>query len=146
MKNTNPVGRPLKTLKDLPTNWKLICREMGQEGHFDVDLRVKLGITKETFYSLMENEPEFYETVQEFRELSHTWWSSIPRKGFKNGESKNLNSNLYSLIMRNRFKDDWNAEKKVDITTGGDKLDSNNKIQIEILKTKIEDEEGKNNQ
>lgn len=141
MKNTNPVGRPHKTLNDLPTNWKLICIEMGQEGHFDVDLRVKLGITKETFYSLLEHEPEFYETVQEFRELSHTWWSSIPRKGFKNGESKNLNSNLYSLIMRNRFKDDWNVEKKVDITTGGDKLDSNNKIQIEILKTKLDEGE-----
>jgi hypothetical protein len=42
--------------------------------------------------------------------------------------------------MRNRFKDEWNAEKKVDITTGGDKLDSNNKIQIEILKTKIDEE------
>ena len=140
MNNTNPVGRPLKNLNDLPQNWKLICQEMGQEGMFDVDLRVKLGITKDTFYSLLENEPEFSEAVKEFRELSHTWWSSIPRKGFKNGESKNLNSNLYSLIMRNRFKDDWNAEKKVDITTGGDKLDSNNKIQIEILKTKIEEE------
>ena len=141
MKNSNPVGRPLKNLNDLPQNWKLICQEMGQEGMFDVDLRVKLGITKDTFYSLLENEPEFSEAVKEFRELSHTWWSSIPRKGFKNGESKNLNSNLYSLIMRNRFKDDWNAEKKVDITTGGDKIDSNNKIQIEILKTKIEEEE-----
>jgi hypothetical protein len=140
MSNTNPVGRPLKNLNDLPQNWKLICQEMGQEGMFDVDLRVKLGITKDTFYSLLQNEPEFSEAVSEFRELSHTWWSSIPRKGFKNGESKNLNSNLYSLIMRNRFKDEWNAEKKVDITTGGDKLDSNNKIQIEILKTKIEEE------
>lgn len=140
MSNTNPVGRPLKNLNDLPQNWKLICKEMGQEGMFDVDLRVKLGITKDTFYSLLQNEPEFSEAVSEFRELSHTWWSSIPRKGFKNGESKNLNSNLYSLIMRNRFKDEWNAEKKVDITTGGDKLDSNNKIQIEILKTKIEEE------
>ena len=140
MNNTNPVGRPLKNLNDLPQNWKLICQEMGQEGMFDVDLRVKLGITKDTFYSLLENEPEFSEAVKEFRELSHTWWSSIPRKGFKNGESKNLNSNLYSLIMRNRFKDEWNAEKKVDITTGGDKLDSNNKIQIEILKTKIDEE------
>jgi hypothetical protein len=140
MSNTNPVGRPLKNLNDLPQNWKLICQEMGQEGMFDVDLRVKLGITKDTFYSLLQNEPEFSEAVSEFRELSHTWWSSIPRKGFKNGESKNLNSNLYSLIMRNRFKDEWNAEKKVDITTGGDKLDSNNKIQIEILKTKIDEE------
>jgi hypothetical protein len=120
-----------------------MCVEMGKEGMFDVDLRVALGINKETFWRLLEEEPEFTAAVSEFRELSHTWWTSIPRKGFKNGESKNLNSNLYSLIMRNRFKDEWNVEKKVDITTGGDKLDSNNKIQIEILKTKIED--GENN-
>ena len=138
---TNPVGRPRKTLKDLPNNWQLMCQEMGREGHFDVDLRVRLGITKETFYSLLENEPEFYEAINEFRELSQNWWNSIPKKGFKDGTSKNLNSNLYALIMRNRFKDDWNVEKKVDITTGGDKIDGNKKIEIEIIKTKIEDED-----
>jgi len=136
----NPVGRPKKTLNDLPKNWKLMCQEMGREGHFDVDLRVALGITKETFYSLYENEQEFYEAVNEFRELSHNWWNSIPRKGFKNGESKNLNSNLYSLIMRNRFKDDWNASSNVDITTGGDKLESNKKIEIEIIKKTLDGE------
>lgn len=139
MKENSKVGRPKKTLNDLPNNWKLIAQEMGREGHFDVDLRVRLGITKETFYSLCENEPEFYETVNEFRELSHNWWNSIPRKGFKDGNSKNLNSNLYSLIMRNRFKDDWNTEKKIDLTTGGDKIDGNKKIEIEIIKTKMED-------
>ena len=138
---TNPVGRPRKTLKDLPNNWQLMCQEMGREGHFDVDLRVRLGITKETFYSLLENEPEFYEAINEFRELSQNWWNSIPKKGFKDGTSKNLNSNLYALIMRNRFKDDWNVEKKVDITTGGDKIDGNKKIEIEIIKTKLDDED-----
>ena len=138
----NPVGRPRKTLKDLPNNWQLMCQEMGREGHFDVDLRVRLGITKETFYSLLENEPEFYEAINEFRELSQNWWNSIPKKGFKDGTSKNLNSNLYALIMRNRFKDDWNVEKKVDITTGGDKIDGNKKIEIEIIKTKLDDELG----
>ena len=141
MENKRPVGRPRKTLKDLPNNWQLMCQEMGREGHFDVDLRVRLGITKETFYSLLENEPEFYEAINEFRELSQNWWNSIPKKGFKDGTSKNLNSNLYALIMRNRFKDDWNVEKKIDLTTGGEKIDSNKKIEIEIIKTKIQDGE-----
>lgn len=135
------VGRPLKTLNDLPTNWQLICRELGRDGGFDVDLRVSLGITKETFYSLYENEPIFHETVNEFRELSHNWWNSIPRNGFKTGKSKDLNSNLYSLIMRNRFKDDWNVEKKVDITSGGEKIDSAKKIEIEIIKSKEQNEQ-----
>lgn len=135
----NSVGRPKITLNDLPKNWKLMCQEMGREGHFDVDLRVALGINKETFYRMLNEEPEFSEAINEFRELSHNWWNSIPRKGFKNGESKNLNSNLYSLIMRNRFKDDWNATSNVDITTGGEKLESNKKIEIEIIKKTLED-------
>lgn len=115
--------------------------EMGKQGMFDVDLRVAFSISKDTFYLMLEEYPDFLETVNEFRELSHTWWGSIPRKGFQNGESKNLNSNLYSLVMRNRFKDEWNIEKKVDITTGGEKIDSNKKIEIEIVKSKLEDGE-----
>jgi hypothetical protein len=142
MNEKNKVGRPRKTLNDLPANWRLITQEMGREGHFDVDLRVRLGITKETFYQLMENQPEFNEAVNEFRELSQNWWNSIPKKSFKDGSSKNINSNLYSLIMRNRFKDDWNAERKVDITTGGEKIDSTKKIEIEIIKTKLNEDKG----
>lgn len=134
-----PEGRPPKTLLDLPQNWKLICRELGREGAFDVDLRVALGITKETFYALYEREPQFYEIVNEFRELSHNWWNQIPRNGFKLGKSKELNSNLYSLIMRNRFKDDWNATNNVDITSGGEKIESTKKIEIEIIKNLKED-------
>lgn len=138
-KDNLPVGRPKKTLKDLPTNWKTICLDMGREGYFDVDIRVALGISKQVFYNLIEEEPEFTETINEFRELSHSWWNSIPRKGFKNGESKNLNSNLFALVMRNRFKDEWNeAQTKVDLTSGGEKIDSNKKIEIEIIKTKLD--------
>jgi len=136
-----PEGRPPKTLLDLPPNWQLICRELGREGGFDVDLRVALGITKETFYALYEREPQFYEIVNEFRELSHNWWNQIPRQGFKTGKSKDLNSNLYSLIMRNRFRDDWNVEKKVDITSGGEKIDQPKKIEVEIIKSKLEEDD-----
>jgi len=135
MKNgKNPIGRPRKTLRDLPTNWKSITLELGRDGMFDVNLRVELGITKETFYSLLKNEPEFQETVNEFRELSHDWWSRIPLQGFKTGKSKELNSNLYSLVLRNRFKEDWSAVNNVDITSGGEKLESTKKIEIEIIK------------
>lgn len=138
----HPGGRPPKTLNDLPPNWKLILQEMGNEGYFDVDVRVSLGITRHTFYKFLDEYEEFAEAVEEFRELSHTFWNSIPRKAFKNGQSKNLNSNLYSLIMRNRFKGDWNeANTRVDITSGGDKIDSGKKITIEIIKNKIEDGE-----
>jgi hypothetical protein len=138
---TNERGRPRKTLNDLPDGWQIRLREMGQEGMHDIDAIVYLGISKETFYDFLNDFPEFTDTIQEMRNLSHTWWASIPRKGFKEGKSKDLNSNLWNLVMRNKFKDEWNAEKKVDITTGGDKIDGNKKIEIEIIKSKIDNGE-----
>lgn len=136
-----PVGRPKKTLNDLPLGWETKLIEMGQEGMLDIDAIVYLGISKETFYEFLDEYPIFTDTVSRMRNASHTWWASIPRKGFKDGKSKEVNSNLWALVMRNKFKDEWNAEKKVDITTGGDKIDSNKKIEIEIIRQKEKDGE-----
>ena len=138
----NPVGRPKKTLDDLPKGWEIKLREMGEEGMLDIDAVVYLGIGKQLFYQWVEENDYFSHAVQEMRDLSQTWWASIPRKGFKEGRSKELNSNLWHLVMRNKFGNEWNAEKKVDITTGGEKLDSNKKIEIEIIRQKIQDGEG----
>ena len=42
--------------------------------------------------------------------------------------------------MKNKFRDRWNDEKQVDITSGGEKIQSDNKIQVEIIKTKLDEE------
>ena len=135
-----PVGRPRKTLNDLPIGWETKLIEMGQEGMLDIDAIVYLGISKETFYEFLDEYPNFTDTISRMRNASHTWWASIPRKGFKDGKSKDVNSNLWALVMRNKFKDEWNTEKKVDITTGGEKIDGNKKIEIEIIRNKEKDE------
>lgn len=139
----NPVGRPKLSIDQFPKDWKTELIKMGEQGMLDVDIRVYLNISIETFYRLLEREPEFLEVVSRMRELSHIWWINISRNSFANGTSKQVNSQLYSLIMRNRFKDEWNAENKVDITTGGDKIDSNKKIEIEIIKKAIDGKEDK---
>lgn len=136
-----PIGRPKKTLNDLPPGWKTKLIEMGQEGMLDIDAIVYLGISRETFYEFLKEYEDFTNTVNEMRDLSHTWWASIPRKGFKDGKSKEINSNLWSLVMRNKFKDEWNTEKRVDLTTGGEKIDGNRKIEIEIIRNKERNEE-----
>ena len=98
-----------------------------------------LPISNDTFDRLLNDEPEFLEAVLKMRQFSESWWTSISIKSFQNGTSKNINSNLYSLMLRNAFKKNWNeAQTKVDITTGGEKIDSNKKIEIEIIKTKLE--------
>lgn len=139
----NPVGRPKLSIDQFPKDWKTELIKMGEQGMLDVDIRVYLNISIETFYRLLEREPEFLEVVSRMRELSHIWWINISRNSFANGTSKQVNSQLYSLIMRNRFKDEWNAENKVDITTGGDKIDSNKKIEVEIIKKVIDGKEDK---
>jgi hypothetical protein len=38
--------------------------------------------------------------------------------------------------MKNKFKNNWQDEKQVDITSKGEKISQDNKIEIEIIKTK----------
>lgn len=136
-----PVGRPRLTLDEFPKGWKEELLRMGAEGMLDVDIKVYLNISNDTFVRLLVDEPQFLEIVSQARQLSHSWWVAISRNSFASGTSKQVNSQLYSLILRNRFKDEWNAENKVDITSGGEKIDSNKKIEIEIVKKIIEDKE-----
>jgi hypothetical protein len=138
------VGRPRITLDQFPKDWKKELIKMGEQGMLDVDAKVYLHISNETFSRLLEREPEFLEAVSMMRQLSHAWWARLPREAFGSGTSKQMNSNLYSLVMRNKFKDEWNnAENKVDITTQGDKLDSNKKIEIEIVRKLTDGEQDK---
>jgi len=140
----NPVGRPKITIDEFPKDWKEELARMGSEGMLDIDAKVYLHISNETFSRLLEREPEFLETISIMRSLSHAWWARLPRQAFGSGTSKQMNSNLYALVMRNKFKDEWNnAENKVDITTQGDKIDSNKKIEIEIIKKTIDGKEDK---
>jgi hypothetical protein len=140
----NPVGRPKISIDEFPKDWKEHLLRMGADGMLDMDIKAYLNISNDTFYRLMEEEPQFSEIVSQMRTLSHAWWVSISRNSFASGTSKQVNSQLYSLILRNRFKDEWNnAENKVDITTQGDKIDSNKKIEIEIIKKTIDGKEDK---
>jgi len=138
-----PVGRPKISIDEFPKNWKEELLRMGAEGMLDVDIKAYLNISNDTFYRLMEEEPQFSEIVSQMRTLSHVWWINISRNSFASGTSKQVNSQLYSLILRNRFKDEWNAENKVDITSGGEKIDSNKKIEIEIVRKLTDGKEDK---
>ena len=107
MNEKRPVGRPLITIDDLPKGWDKKLILMGKEGKFDVHVRTYLNMANDTFYRLLDDEPKFLEIVNRMRELSQEWWVNLPIESFSKGESKNMNSQLYSLIMRNRFQG-WN--------------------------------------
>ena len=139
MNDKRPVGRPLLTCDDLPKGWEKKLIQMGKEGKFDVHVRTYLNMANDTFYRLLDDEPKFLEIVNRMRELSQEWWVNLPIESFSKGESKNMNSQLYSLIMRNRFQG-WNDSlTKIDITTQGEKIDKQ-KIEIEIIKKTLEND------
>ena len=139
MNEKRPVGRPLITIDDLPKGWDKKLILMGKEGKFDVHVRTYLNMANDTFYRLLDDEPKFLEIVNRMRELSQEWWVNLPIESFSKGDSKNMNSQLYSLIMRNRFQG-WNDSlTKIDITTQGEKIDKQ-KIEIEIIKKTLEND------
>lgn len=134
-------GRKLFTIELLvergrfPENWKDVLIEIGKGGGNRIDMMLELNVNKETFTRLMDRSPEFMETVNTALSYSEQWWVNIAKQEWIKGNSKSINSNHWSLIMRNMFKDNWSDRKDVDITTKGDKIDGVKTIEVEIVKT-----------
>ena len=133
-------GRKLFTIELLvergifPPDWKEKMLELGRGGGHKTELMVMLGINRDTFYRLVERSPQFSDTVNEFHRLSEVWWINIAKNEWIKGNSKSINSNHWSLMMRNMFKDNWSDRKDIDITSKNDKLGVST-IEVEIVKT-----------
>lgn len=123
----------------IPESWEQDILTMGSEGKSLVHILNYLNISWDTFYRLMDRDPKFLETVNKFKKLSEQWWLDIVQREWINGNSKSINSNHWSIIMRNMFKERWSDRKEVDLTSGGDKLQKEPTLQIEIIK-KITDQ------
>ena len=141
-------GRKLFTIELLvergrfPENWKDVLIEIGRGGGNRIDMMLELNVNKETFTRLMDRSPEFMETVNTALSYSEQWWVNIAKQEWIKGNSKSINSNHWSLIMRNMFKDNWSDRKDVDITTKGDKIDGVKTIEVEIVKTVTNENKG----
>jgi hypothetical protein len=116
-----------------PPTWKEDILQMGREGKALVHIVNYLNVTFETFYRLKERDPEFLGTVNRMKELSEEWWIDIARREWLNGNSKTINSNHWSLMMRNMFNDRWKDRKDYDVKTDGKPITQTNKIEVEIL-------------
>jgi len=131
------VGRPrLETT--IPEGWYDIIREAGEQGKHITDFLITLGISWEGHHALLKRNTKYSEAVQEYKKLCENYWYNMAHKAMDKDGGIGFNSRLWSLIMRNKFGDNWSEASKVDLTTQGDKL-NNEPIQIEIIK-KISDE------
>jgi hypothetical protein len=128
-----PVGRPRVETR-LPDGWKDIIIESGKDGKHITDFLITLGIAWDTHYSMMERNKEYSSAVKEYEKYCEQYWYNMAQEHMEENGGAAFNSRLWSLILRNKFPKHWSESSKVDVTTGGDKIDSK-PITIEIVKT-----------
>lgn len=105
------VGRPKIKLTDLPDGWKNIIIDNKREGASDVEIRCELDISYDTWERLIEEEPEFSQTVKRGHELCEAWWVG---KGRKSLENKDFSYVGWYMNMKNRFG--WRDRRDTNVT------------------------------
>lgn len=98
------------------------------EGCSDVEVMAELRISKQKFDLMYATDEDFKELIDAGRLASSAYWHSVGRKNLFN---KNLNTNLWMFVMKNRFG--W-AERQENI--GADtppNVDSVEDLQAKVL-------------
>lgn len=143
MENNEPVkrgvGRP-RVEHTMPPEWYNIIVDAGREGKHITQFLISLGISWESHYELLKRNKKYSEAFKEYNKLCEDWWYNKAHESILNNESNKFNQRLWTIIMKNKFKDSWSDEKQVDITSKGDKIGQDNSIQVEIIRRSIDDE------
>ena len=110
----NPVGRPKKTIADLPKGWQKKMLEAANEGKSELSIRVSVlgNIAHDTWERLIAEEPEFSETVKHCRGLIQNWWEELGRQGATTEVP--VNPTMWIFNMKNRF--DWCDKTDIGVT------------------------------
>ena len=141
-----PKGRPRKTIEALvwrgliPETWKEDILQMGREGKNKLHFANFLGITRNTLYKLMDRDPDFLHTIKLALEYSQEWWINKVREGFENDKSNKMNAQLWKYYVENVYRQDWKTEQSIDITSNGKDITPDNKIIVDIVLPKKDDE------
>jgi hypothetical protein len=128
-------GRP-RMEETMHPEWYNIMIDAGREGKHITQFLIELGMSWETHYSLLKRNKKYLEAFNEYQKLCEQWWYNKAHESIANGDSNRFNQRLWTIIMKNKFKNNWQDEKQVDITSKGEKISQDNKIEIEIIKTK----------
>ena len=91
----HPGGRPTEYRQEMCDQ----VIELLKEGASIEEIGLDLNCGYSTVYQWMDRHPEFAEAVKKGREYSKGWWL---KEGRQNLKTKEFNSNLYALNMKNR--------------------------------------------
>jgi hypothetical protein len=125
-------GRP-RTETYINPAWKDIILQAGGEGKHITEFLLTLGLSWDQHYALLKRNTEYSQAVQEYKVLCENFWYNLAHKSMQEGGGQHFNSRLWSLIVRNKFPENWSESTKMDITTQGEAIDRT-PIKIEIVK------------
>jgi len=130
------LGRPRTTVDDLPTNWKDIMIECGQEGGSAVEVRCLLGIAQSAWETLLEDSEDFRLTEKKRQALCEVWWERQGRRMTTEGQG---NATVWIFNMKNRFG--WRDKTEHDLTSsdGSMKPVDNASAILKAIKTKYKE-------
>jgi hypothetical protein len=91
-------------------------------------------------YRIMERDQDFSSTINRAMEYSQEWWVNKVKEGFENDKSSKMNAQLWKYYVENVYRKDWKSEQSIDLTSGGEKITPDNKIIVDIVLPKKDDE------
>ena len=133
--NKRGRGRP-KVETRLPEGWKDIIVEAGINGNHITSFLITLGISWDAHNKMMVRNAEYSAAVQEYKKHCEEYWFNMAQQSMATNGGAHFNSKLWSLIVRNKFPNNWSESTRVDVTTQGDKITDDKNITIEIVKPK----------
>jgi hypothetical protein len=145
-KNKNPKGRPRKTMEALvsrgliPETWREDILQLGREGKNKLHYANYLGISRDLMYRIMDRDADFSSTINKALQLSQIWWIDKVGEAYEQDKSQKFNAQLWKYMMENTFRKDWKTESSIDLTSGGEKINPDNNIIVEIIQPKKLDE------
>lgn len=119
--------------------WKEDILNLGRKGKNKTHFINYLGVSRQTFYRLLERDYELKNIVDKALVLSEEWWVNKTIDAWEDGTSQKLNATFFKYYMSNVYRDNWKVN--LDITTDGETLNKSEAIKIEIIKKTTEEED-----
>ncbi len=123
------VGRPRKTIADLPKDWKKIALDLSAKGYSKEEIFLHFyRINAEMFYQLKARDAEFSDTIKDAEHLCKAWWIEQSRKSLKRSY---FQAAIWYMNMKNRFG--WKDRQEVMFDASENLIEKLKDVQSSVL-------------
>lgn len=135
-------GRPAKTLKDLPKDWKETVILLAMQGYADVEIRTQLCVSNGAYvgnilhlwYKLKDKEAEFTETLNICRAFQEAWWIAASRKSINKQFFQHA---AWMANMKNRFG--WRDQVEINHGITDETFEKYKQLSVQDLQKRLEE-------